>query len=69
MGKGNKFKKLHVMAGKSRSSNQESTQKGRDVVAKLGTFETSMPLHTLQDKIKRQPDMYRKEFQNHLEVF
>jgi hypothetical protein len=28
-----------------------------------------MSLHTLQDKIKRQPDMYRVEFANHLEVF
>jgi hypothetical protein len=37
--------------------------------ALLGSFASSMSLHTLQDKIKRQPDMYRVEFANHLEVF
>jgi len=28
-----------------------------------------MTLHVLQDKIKRQPDMYKPEFTKHFEIF
>lgn len=35
----------------------------------MPTFVKTMTLHTLQDKIKRQPEMYRKDFGRHLEVF
>lgn len=70
MAKGNKFKKVNTM---SRRQGPQSSQSGRSAgiadAVQLGSFESSMPLHVLQDKIKRQPDMYRKEFSNHLEVF
>ena len=35
----------------------------------LGNFCGTMTLHTLQDKIKRQPDLYKNEFQKHFELF
>jgi hypothetical protein len=35
----------------------------------LNKFETSISLYDLQDKIKRQPDLYRKEFESHFVMF
>jgi hypothetical protein len=35
----------------------------------LGNFNGTMTLYTLQDKIKRQPELYRNEFKAHLELF
>lgn len=35
----------------------------------LNKFEDAFTLPELQDKIKRQPDMYRREFKAHIEVF
>ena len=32
-------------------------------------FDKSMTLHTLQDKIKRQPEMYKNEFAKQMESF
>ena len=42
---------------------------GDDGETPLGTFDTTMTLSTLQDKIKRQPDMYKKEFLNQFAIF
>jgi len=35
----------------------------------LNKFEDAFTLPELQDKIKRQPDMYRREFKAHIDVF
>jgi hypothetical protein len=61
--KGNKFAKINAVAGKTLNEphRQPKTEKN--------TFERTMTLYTLQDKIKRQPDMYRKEFGVHLAIF
>ena len=77
MAKGNKIRRANIS---SRSSNpmrgtaialqQSKSEKTEGKhSALLGTFESSMTLYTLQDKIKRQPEMYKNEFKNHFEVF
>ena len=35
----------------------------------MSTFDQTMTLATLQDKIKRQPDMYKKEFLTQFGIF
>jgi protein SDA1 len=35
----------------------------------LNKFEQTMTLYELQDKIKRQPDMYKNEFMTHFRIF
>lgn len=51
-------------------SKTDDTQKKRDPTQTLlGNFNGTMTLHTLQDKIKRQSEMYRGEFKSHLELF
>jgi len=52
----------------ARLANNNDKENGNEQ-ALLGSMLSSMTLHTLQDKIKRQPDMYRKEFASHLELF
>ena len=80
MPKGNTYKKVALSRRRtggaptpgepelSRTVHARSGADGEEP-ALLGSFASSMSLHTLQDKIKRQPDMYRVEFANHLEVF
>ena len=71
MTKSNKFKKVNTMSRRHGQSQSQGAGRSAGIAdaVQLGAFESSIPLHNLQDKIKRQPDMYKKEFNNHLEVF
>ena len=64
MGKGNNIRKLNRSTLKS-----QGNEAFREPKTERNTFERTMTLNTLQDKIKRQPDMYRKEFGTHLNIF
>ena len=65
MPKGKLFKKITSIGFRT----EENAAKRDPTVTLLGNFCGTMTLHTLQDKIKRQPDLYRKEFAAHLEIF
>ena len=64
--KGNKFQKVRQFANKAKDENRTEFPKPK---TEKNTFEQTMTLYTLQDKIKRQPDSYRKEFGVHLKIF
>ena len=67
MGKSKKGRVFHLAP---RGNKTEETETKRDPTKTLlGNFNGTMTLHTLQDKIKRQPEMYKGEFRAHLELF
>ena len=55
---------------KNKHSNMTDLMDDEDRKAlSLNKFEESMTLAELQDRIKRQPDQYRKEFGVHFNIF
>jgi len=42
---------------------------GLEEPVQRNSFEKAITLYTLQDKIKRQPEMYRDEFHTHMRIF
>lgn len=66
MVKGNPYKKINTV---SRQKHEEKKEDNDSKPELLGSFSSSITLHMLQDKIKRQPEMYRNEFAQHLEIF
>jgi protein SDA1 len=61
MPKGNIYKKRNAAMGKK----EDPEKKDEPVVFK----KTDMTLQMLQDRIKRQPDMFKKEFENQFGIF
>ena len=61
MPKGKLFRKINSLGAKTEESeNRPNT---------ASSFVKTMTLHNLQDKMKRQPEMYRKEMEEHLQIF
>jgi len=62
MAKGKLFRKINSLGCKTENNEIKRDPKLTLLGSFSSTFTRTMTLHTLQDKIKRQPEMYRKEF-------
>jgi hypothetical protein len=67
MPKGKLFRKTNSLAIRAQDPAEEQANQRHAVL--LGSFCKTMTLHVLQDKIKRQPEMWKTEMRNHLTIF